>query len=121
MFNKDMIKAHVEDKKKMQVLKSLLVAVGMNQKDVDNCDIKLFEDFQTTFKNTRMAKIQGTNYSFYYLTPPKICEFINSTIEKAEGKDVSSDVTPEEFANYQYARLRNSLNPTKVYNHDKDS
>ena len=121
MFNKDMIKAHVEDKKKKQVLKSLLQAVGMEDKDIENGDTKTFEDFITNFKNTRLAKIKGTDYSFYYLPPPLVNEFINGQIEKAAGKDVAMSVTPEEFSKYQYARLRSSLNPNKVYNHDKDS
>lgn len=121
MFNKDMINAHVEQKKQRETLiKQILPSIGVTEADLAKVDMKAFEDLIENCGSTRCTKIDGSDYSMYLIPPSTVRNFIQAQVAKAEGADVNGapEINGKELAAYKYPRVRSSLNPGTVFNFD---
>ena len=76
---------------------------------------KAFEDFISTNPNVRMAKIRGTDFSFFFVPPDVMNQFIAQQIEPSD--DYAGPViTKQELGSFQYPQILNSYDPTVRFN-----
>ena len=117
MFNMDLIKAHVEEKKaKKTDISEKLSAIGMTKEDIEDqrTNHDVFLDFMTKLPNVRMAKIRGTDYSFYFVPPDVMRTFIANKVQPSDDYD-GPVLTKEEIGLFQYPSIRSSHHPGLGY------